>query len=61
VRSPFHWGGYVPIGKLEAQAAAFVKQADTLMKAGRPICPWCSQPKDPSGHACPRSNGHVLH
>ena len=44
-----------------AQAAAFVKQADTLMKAGRPICPWCSQPKDPSGHACPRSNGHVLH
>ena len=44
-----------------AQAAAFVKQADTLMKAGRPICPWCSQPKDPGGHACPRSNGHVLH
>ena len=44
-----------------AQAAAFVKQADALMKAGRPICPWCSQPKDPSGHACPRSNGHVLH
>jgi len=44
-----------------AQAAAFVKQADTLMKAGRPICPWCSQPKDSSGHTCPRSNGHVLH
>jgi len=44
-----------------AQAAAFVKQAETLMKAGREICPWCSQPKDPSGHACPRSNGHVVH
>jgi len=44
-----------------AQAAAFVKQADVLMKAGRQICPWCSQPKDPGGHTCPRSNGHVHH
>jgi len=44
-----------------AQAAAFVKQADVLMKASRQICPWCSQPKDPGGHVCPRSNGHVLH
>ena len=44
-----------------AQAAAFVKQADALMKAGREICPWCSQPKDPGVHVCPRSNGHVVH
>jgi uncharacterized repeat protein (TIGR03847 family) len=44
-----------------AQAAAFIKQADALMKAGREICSWCSQPKDPGGHACPRSNGHVVH
>ncbi len=44
-----------------AQAAAFVKQAEDLMKAGRQICPWCSQPKDPGGHTCPRSNGHVHH
>jgi uncharacterized repeat protein (TIGR03847 family) len=44
-----------------AQAAAFVKQAEALMKAGREICPWCSQPKDPGGHTCPRSNGHVHH
>lgn len=43
-----------------AQAAAFVKQADVLMKAGRQICPWCSQPKDPGGHICARSNGHVV-
>ena len=28
--------------------------------AGRPICPMCSQPKDPGGHVCPRSNGHVV-
>ncbi len=44
-----------------AQAAAFVKQADVLMKAGREMCPWCSQPKDPGGHTCARSNGHVVH
>ena len=44
-----------------AQAAAFVERARALMKAGRPICPMCSQPKDPGGHACPRSNGHVVH
>ena len=42
-----------------AQAAAFVEQARSLVKAGRPICPMCSQPKDP-GHVCPRSNGHVV-
>ena len=44
-----------------AQAAAFVKQAEVLMKGSRPICPWCSQPKDPGGHTCARSNGHVVH
>ena len=44
-----------------SQATAFVKQADVLMKASRQICPWCSQPKDASGHTCPRSNGHVHH
>lgn len=44
-----------------AQAAAFVERARELMRAGRPICPMCSQPKDPEGHVCPRSNGHVVH
>lgn len=44
-----------------AQAVAFVERADELMKAGRPICPLCSQPRDPGGHVCPRENGHVVH
>ena len=44
-----------------AQATAFVERAESLVKAGRPICPMCSQPKDPAGHVCPRSNGHVVH
>ena len=43
-----------------AQAAAFVERARALIKAGRPICPMCQQPKDPGGHVCPRSNGHVV-
>ncbi len=43
-----------------AQAAAFAEQARALMKAGRPICPLCSRPRDPDGHVCPRSNGHVV-
>lgn len=44
-----------------AQAATFVARARAVVTAGRPICPMCSQPKDPAGHACPRSNGHVVH
>lgn len=42
------------------QAAAFVDRAAALVSAGRPICPMCGQPKDPGGHVCPRSNGHVV-
>jgi uncharacterized repeat protein (TIGR03847 family) len=43
-----------------AQAAAFVERARTLQRAGRPTCPMCGEPKDPAGHVCPRSNGHVV-
>jgi len=43
-----------------AQAAAFVQRAQQLVRAGRPICPMCSNAIDPGGHACPRSNGHVV-
>jgi uncharacterized repeat protein (TIGR03847 family) len=43
-----------------AQAAAFVERAKALLKAGRPTCPMCGEPRDPAGHACPRSNGHVV-
>jgi uncharacterized repeat protein (TIGR03847 family) len=42
------------------QAAAFVKRAQELMQAGRPVCPMCKQPKDPGGHACPQGNGHIV-
>lgn len=42
-----------------AQAAAFVERAQALIRAGRPICPMCSQAVEAAGHVCPRSNGHV--
>jgi uncharacterized repeat protein (TIGR03847 family) len=42
------------------QAAAFVEHARTLQRAGRPTCPMCGEPRDPAGHVCPRSNGHVV-
>ena len=39
------------------QAGAFCKQAETVLTAGRPLCPRCGLPMDPSGHPCPVSNG----
>jgi len=41
-----------------AVAARFVERARRVIGAGRPPCPLCSQPLDPSGHICPRSNGY---
>jgi uncharacterized repeat protein (TIGR03847 family) len=40
------------------QAAAFAIHATRLVEAGRPPCPLCALPLDPSGHDCPRTNGH---
>jgi len=42
----------------EEQAAGFAVQATQLVEAGRPPCPLCGSPLDPSGHECPRTNGH---
>jgi len=40
------------------QAAAFAIHGTSLVESGRPPCPLCGHPLDPSGHACPRTNGH---
>jgi uncharacterized repeat protein (TIGR03847 family) len=39
-------------------ARDFVARAQALVAAGRPPCPFCLQPLDPSGHVCPRANGY---
>ncbi|MBM3934424.1 MAG: DUF3090 family protein [SAR202 cluster bacterium] len=45
----------------QEQFVAFAEEAMQVCAAGRPLCPLCGQPLDPSGHACPRSNGHGVH
>jgi uncharacterized repeat protein (TIGR03847 family) len=39
------------------QAAVFSKQAESVLTAGRPLCPRCGLPMDPAGHPCPVNNG----
>ena len=39
------------------QVLAFSKQAETVLTAGRPLCPRCGLPMDPAGHPCPVLNG----
>ena len=41
-----------------AYARAFAERARQVVAAGRPPCPFCSQPLDPAGHVCPRANGY---
>jgi uncharacterized repeat protein (TIGR03847 family) len=39
-----------------AAARAFSRRASKVVSAGRPPCPLCGLPLDPSGHFCPRMN-----
>lgn len=40
------------------QARSFAARSARVVAAGRPPCPFCQQPLDPSGHICPRANGY---
>ncbi|REF31133.1 DUF3090 family protein [Calidifontibacter indicus] len=41
-----------------AAAREFARRAGALLEQGRPPCPLCGDPLDPSGHICPRANGY---
>jgi len=41
------------------QVEAFAEESLRVCAAGRSLCPLCGRPIDPSGHLCPRSNGHA--
>lgn len=41
-----------------SQADAFSTRAVAVAKAGRLSCPFCEMPIDPTGHLCPKANGH---
>jgi uncharacterized repeat protein (TIGR03847 family) len=51
-------GAIARVSVTREQAAAFSIQATRLVESGRPPCPLCGSPLDPSGHECPRTNGH---
>ncbi len=50
--------GNARISVTREQAAAMAIRGAALVEAGRPPCPLCGHPLDPSGHACPRTNGN---
>lgn len=41
-----------------ARARAFAQRCTASIEGGRPSCPFCGQPLDPTGHICPRANGY---
>jgi uncharacterized repeat protein (TIGR03847 family) len=51
-------GAIARVSITREQAGAFSIQATRLVESGRPPCPLCGSPLDPSGHECPRTNGH---
>jgi uncharacterized repeat protein (TIGR03847 family) len=41
-----------------SQISAMSRWGLEVSGRGRPTCPYCGQPMDPSGHFCPKRNGH---
>lgn len=41
------------------QGLEYVRYVAALVAAGRPNCPFCGEPLDPSGHFCARANGQL--
>jgi uncharacterized repeat protein (TIGR03847 family) len=45
-----------------SMAQQFARRAGAIVHAGRPTCPYCDQPIDPTGHLCQRRpGGEYLH
>lgn len=41
-----------------SQTRAMCRWGMEVAARGRPLCPQCGEPMDPSGHFCPKRNGH---
>jgi len=41
-----------------SQVKGFCERARLIVSAGRPACPFCALPINPTGHLCPRANGY---
>lgn len=51
-------GSIARLGVTREQAAAIAIEGRRLVESGRPPCPLCGLPLDPTEHACPKTNGH---
>jgi len=51
-------GSIVRFWCTRSQLLALCTWANDLASRGRPLCPQCGEPMDPSGHFCPKKNGH---
>ncbi|HJW63958.1 MAG TPA: DUF3090 family protein, partial [Actinomycetes bacterium] len=40
------------------QLRVLARQGSEVVARGRPLCPLCGNPLDPTGHICPAMNGH---
>ncbi len=40
------------------QSRVLSRKIADVVAGGRPICPLCDMPIEPTGHVCPKSNGH---
>jgi uncharacterized repeat protein (TIGR03847 family) len=40
------------------QSRVLSRKIAEVIAGGRPVCPLCERPIDPTGHVCPRANGH---
>jgi uncharacterized repeat protein (TIGR03847 family) len=58
VPAPDESGDVLRVRLPPAAARAFAKRAIAVVGAGRPACPFCGLPLDPTGHLCPRQNGY---
>jgi uncharacterized repeat protein (TIGR03847 family) len=43
------------------QLRVLARHGAEVVARGRPPCQLCGNPLDPSGHICPRKNGHYVH
>jgi uncharacterized repeat protein (TIGR03847 family) len=50
--------GRVRLWASRAQMYGLARRGEREVSGGRPVCPMCGEPMDPSGHFCARSNGH---
>jgi len=41
-----------------AQLRVLARHGSQVVARGRPLCPLCGNPLDPTGHICPAQNGH---